>query len=246
MGLVGGMIIPERTQGSIKWGSSVSSGSYISISDSKPAALQLLDGAVVKSLHYQPQGLSHLISATSAEGWKPISRPGGGSRATWTFDRGTIRATGGPGCLEYQGEQFANFVLQLEVRTKLRHANGGVFFRSMPGSFMNGYEAQIYNRCHDGDVSKPWTWATGAIDDRQNTRRLVSRDGEWFHYTIIAQGDRIATWVNGYQTVDFKDERKEHENPRLGKRTKAGTLQLQAHDVGTEIEFRNIRIAEWK
>jgi hypothetical protein len=110
---------------------------------------------------------------------------------------------------------------------------------------MNGYEAQIYNRCHDGDTSKPWTWATGAIDDRQNARHLVSRDGEWFTYTIVASGDRIATWVNGFQTVDWKDERKENENPRLGKRTMPGTIQLQAHDAGTEIEFRNIRIIGW-
>ena len=88
--------------------------------------------------------------------------------------------------------------------------------------------------------------STSRIDDRQNTRRLVSRDGEWFHYTIVATGDRLATWVNGYQTADFLDERKEDDNPRLGKRTKAGTIQLQAHDEGTDIEFRNIHIAEWK
>jgi hypothetical protein len=75
---------------------------------------------------------------------------------------------------------------------------------------------------------------------------LISRDGQWFHYTIVASGDRIATWINGYQTADWRDEREPNDNPRLGKRTKAGTLQLQAHDAATDIEFRNIRIAEWK
>jgi hypothetical protein len=163
----------------------------------------------------------------------------------WTLQDGVLRAVGGPGCLEYQGKHFANFMLQMEVRTKLRHANSGVFFRAIPGSFMNGYEAQIYNRCHDGDVSRPWTWATGAIDDRQNTRRLVSRDGDWFHYTVIATGDRLATFVNGHQCVDWQDARKENENPRLGRRTSAGALQLQAHDAGTDVEFRNLRVTSW-
>ncbi len=141
---------------------------------------------------------------------------------------------------------FADFILQLEARTRVHHANSGVFFRAIPGDFMNGYEAQIYNRCHDGDVARPWTWTTGAVDNRQNARRLISRDGEWFHYTIIAAGNRIGSWVNGHQTVDWQDEREANANPRLGKRASAGALQLQAHDAGTEVEFRNIRIAQWK
>lgn len=99
---------------------------------------------------------------------------------------------------------------------------------------------QLYNRCHDGDVAKPWTWATGAIDDRQNARRLVSRDGAWFVQTVIAQGPHLATWVNGYQTVAWTDTRPKHENARQGLRLEPGVIQLQAHDAGTNIEFRKI------
>jgi hypothetical protein len=201
--------------------------------------------------YHQPKAPVPLFKENELSGWKAINHPTLPKERwpAWTIKDGVLTASGGPGCLEYQDKQFGDFVLQLEVRTRLRHANGGVFFRAMPGSLMNGYEAQIYNRCHDGDPARPWTWATGAIDDRHNTRRLVSRDGEWFHYTILAQGDRIRTWVNGYPTADFRDERKEHDNPRLGKRTKPGTIQLQAHDGGTEIEeieFRNIRIGQWE
>lgn len=210
--------------------------------------VKLREGLTVKRLLFKPTKLTSLLERNDLSGWKAINHPRlpRDQTPTWTMTEGILKAVGGPGCLEYQRKQFENFVLQLEVRTRLRQANGGVFFRAMPGSFMNGYEAQIYNRCHDRDTRKPWTWATGAIDDRVNTRRLLSRDGEWFHYTIIAQGKRIATWVNGYQTVDFLDEREEHENARLGMRNKAGTLQLQAHDAATEIEFRNIRVADWK
>lgn len=216
--------------------------------DGLAKSVRLADGLGVRSINFRPQNTIDITPRTIGIKWKPIHHPKlpADRRATWTVNDGVLTTVGGPGCLEYQDKQFADFILQLEVRTKLRHTNGGVFFRAMPGAFMNGYEAQIYNRCHDDDASRPWTWATGAIDDRQNARRLASRDGEWFHYTILAVGDRIATWVNGVQTVSWQDDRKEHENPRLGKRTNAGTLQLQAHDAGTEIEFRNIRIAEWK
>jgi len=210
--------------------------------------LALLDGLGLHSISYKPAPMVSITPRTIGADWMPLQHPKlpKDRQASWSIKDGVLTAVGGPGCLEYQKEQYANFILQMEVRTKMRHTNGGVFFRSIPGSFMNGYEAQIYNRCHDGDVAKPWTWATGAIDDRQNTRRLVGRDDEWFHYTIMAANDRIATWVNGYQTVDWLDDRKTHENPRMGKRTAAGTIQLQAHDVGTDVEFRNIRIMQWK
>jgi len=209
---------------------------------------QVKDGLKLRSILFKPKTWVDIMPREIGTKWKPIhhAKLPKERQASWTIKDGILTTIGGPGCLEYQDRPFADFILQLEVRTKLRHTNGGVFFRSMPGSFMNGYEAQIYSRCHDGDTSKPWTWATGAIDDRQNARRLASRDGEWFHYTIVASGDRLATWVNGLQTVDWRDDRPDHENPRQGKRTTAGTIQLQAHDAGTEIEFRNIRVAEWK
>jgi hypothetical protein len=202
----------------------------------------------LKSIHFKPNSTADISPRMLGVDWQALhhAKLPKERQANWTIKDGILTAIGGPGCLEYQKGQFANFILQMEVRTKLRHANSGIFFRAIPGAFMNGYEAQVYNRCHDGDTSRPWTWATGAIDDRQNARSLVSRDGEWFHYTIVAVNDRLATWINGRQTVDWQDDRKEHENPRLGKRTAAGALQLQAHDAGTEVEFRNLRIAEWK
>jgi hypothetical protein len=110
---------------------------------------------------------------------------------------------------------------------------------------MNGYEAQIYHRCHDGDVANPFTWATGAIDDRQNARRLVSRDEHFFVSTVIARGPHLATWVNGYQTTDWIDTRGPSANPRQGLRLEAGAIQLQAHDAGTDLVFRRIAAAAW-
>jgi hypothetical protein len=135
--------------------------------------------------------------------------------------------------------------VQIEARTRIRYSNGGLFFRSIPGQFMQGYEAQIYHRCHDGDVTKPFTWATGAIDDRQNARKLLSRDDHFFVMTVIARGPHLATWVNGHQVVDWLDTRPQNANPRQGLRLEPGTIQLQAHDVGTDFEVRQVNATEW-
>jgi hypothetical protein len=108
---------------------------------------------------------------------------------------------------------------------------------------MMGYEAQVCNRCEGDDPAKPALYATGAIDDRQNVRRLVSRDGEPFVMTVVARGPRIATWVNGFQVTDWTDTRPKDETPRRGLRTEAGSIQLQAHDPGTDLEFGEVAIA---
>jgi hypothetical protein len=72
----------------------------------------------------------------------------------------------------------------------------------------------------------------------------VSNDNEWFTITLVADENRISTWVNGYQTVDWKDDRPKDENPRKGYRSEKGPVSLQGHDPSTDLVFRNIRISE--
>jgi len=109
---------------------------------------------------------------------------------------------------------------------------------------MEGYEAQVYDQCEGGDPARPARYATGAIDDRQNARRLVSRDLRAFTLTVIAHGPHLATWVNGHQVTDWTDTRPADENPRRGLRTEPGTIQLQAHDPETDVEFRSARVGD--
>ena len=214
------------------------------LTPSKPGRIRLSGGAEIRSLILQPLKMQPLLNGKDLAGWKRIDRAKTPPErlAKWTVENGALHAVGGPSCVEYQERTFGDFILQVEARMNVRYANGGLFFRAIPGDFMNGYEAQLYNRCVDGDPGKPAVWATGAIDDRMNARRLTSRDGHWLVQTVIAHGPHIATWVNGYQTVDWTDRRAKHVNPRQGLRTDAGVLQLQAHDVGTDIEFRKVAV----
>jgi hypothetical protein len=116
------------------------------------------------------------------------------------------------------------------VKAEGRQVNSGVFFRNPPGSCMMGYEAQVSNRFEGDHPVRPTVHATGAIDDRQKPRSLISRDGERSVLTVIAHGPHMATWVNGVQVTDWTDLRPHDETPRLGLRTEAGTAQLQARD----------------
>jgi enamine deaminase RidA (YjgF/YER057c/UK114 family) len=201
----------------------------------------------VRTLAVRPLGLKPIFNGTDLTGWRRVDHPKlpEPQRPTWTVAEGVLQTVGGPGALEHEG-RYGDLVLQVEARTRAAYTNGGVFIRCQPGLFMMGYETQVYNRCEDNDPSRPVRYSTGSLDDRQLARRLVSRDGEPFTMTILARGPHLATWVNGVQLTDWTDDRPRDDNPRKGLRTEPGAVQLQAHDAGTDLEFRTIRIAELK
>jgi hypothetical protein len=156
---------------------------------------------------------------------------------------GELQVTGGRGQLESK-DQFADFVLSLQCKTNAVGLNSGIFFRCIPGDFMNGYESQIQNVFEDGDRSKPADCGTGGIFRRVNARRVNADDQAWFAKTIIATGPRVGVWVNGFQVTDWVDRRKPDDNPRRGLRLKAGTIAIQGHDPTTDILFREISVRE--
>ena len=70
----------------------------------------------------------------------------------------------------------------------------------------------------------------------------MSRDLKPFALTVIAGGPHLATWVDGHQVTDWVDARPPDDSARRGLRIEPGTLQLQAHDPQTDVEFRSIRV----
>lgn len=158
-------------------------------------------------------------------------------------ERREIKVSGGRGQLESK-TQLANFIFSMQCRTNAAGLNSGVFFRSIPGEFTNGYESQIQNVGKEGNRSDPVDCGTGGIFRRANARRINANDQQWFSKTIIANGPHISVWVNGLQVTDWTDRRKPHPNPRKGLRKEKGTFILQGHDPTTDILFREIKARE--
>lgn len=193
-----------------------------------------------RNIKLRPLGMQPLFNGKDLTGWQ--LHPESASTA-YVTPEGYLRLRGGRGQIESTA-LFADFVLQLDVFVNGQGLNSGVFFRSIPGEMMNGYESQIHNGFRDGDRTRPVDAGTGAIFRRQNARRVVSDDFQWFTKTIHADGPHIAVWVNGYQVTDWTDTRAPHPNPRQGLRLEAGSIIFQGHDPGTDVLFRNIRVAE--
>lgn len=208
--------------------------------------LQFNRGAVAfRNIYLKPLGMKPLFNGKDLAGWTILDDPEG-QRDKSTFEvteAGELHMISGPGQLE-TNEQFADFVLQTEVFVNGKELNSGIFFRSIPGEYQNGYEAQIHNGVTDGDRNKPNNSGTGGIFRRQDARRVMANDFEWFPLTIVAEGKHIATWVNGIQVADWTDTRDPDPNPRRGLRLEAGTIILQGHDPTTDLKFRKIEAGE--
>lgn len=202
--------------------------------------LQFRQGKIeFRNIKLKPLGAKSLFNGKDLSGWK--SHPESKSEFTVTPE-GWLSVKNGRGMLETE-ERFDDFTLQLQCIVNGDGLNSGVFFRCIPGELMNGYECQIHNGFRDGDRSKPVDCGTGGFFRRQDARRVVADDRQWFDLTLHADGAHMAAWVNGIQVSDWTDTRKPDPNPRKGLRLEAGTIQLQGHDPTTDFSFRHLRIA---
>jgi hypothetical protein len=206
--------------------------------------LQMNGGRVeFRNVFLRPLGLDPLFDGESLTGWRIVP----GSEGQFEVTEHSIHITGGRGFLETE-RTAADFVLQFEAKTHGDGLNSGIFFRTQPGTKeapSNGYEFQIHNGFRDGDRNVPVDHGSGAIFNRVKARRVVAHDHAWLTATLIADGPHFATWVDGIQMVDWTDGREPDDNPRKGLRLSPGHFSLQGHDPTSNLEFRNLRLADW-
>ncbi len=193
-----------------------------------------------RNIKLKPLGMKSIFNGKDLAGWKTY--PDMKSVFSVTPE-GYLNVKGGKGQLETEG-RYGDFTLQLEVIVNGLDINSGIFFRCIPGDVMMGYESQIHNGYRDSNRTLPTDCGTGGIFRRQEARKIVANDQEWFSKTIHADGSHMAVWVNGYQVSDWTDRRKPNENPRRGLRLEPGTIIIQGHDPTTDFSFRNLRIGE--
>ena len=180
-------------------------------------------------------GFVQLFNGKDFTGWK-ISNP-----ASFTIQDGAIVAHGTPGHAYYDGpvgKTFRNFELKVDVMTR-PNSNGGIYVMTEfqeKGWPSKGFEIQVNNTFKD-------PVKTGSLYHVADVFEAPAKDDEWFTEHIIVQGDTITVRVNDKQTIQWtqpSDWNGGREGP--GRRTGPGTIALQAHDPGSTVYYKNIRI----
>lgn len=155
---------------------------------------------------------------------------------------GAIVVRGDRSHLFYEGpvgdHNFKNLELKLEVLTKPK-ANSGIYVHTgfqEEGWPDKGYEFQVNNS--QGDWRR-----TGSVYAVRDVREPPAKDNEWFDYHIIVDGKRMTVKINGETINEYVEpDDAPHFQDKPLKRLSSGTIALQAHDPGSEVHYRNIRV----
>ncbi|MEZ5399962.1 MAG: DUF1080 domain-containing protein [Bryobacteraceae bacterium] len=119
-------------------------------------------------------------------------------------------------------ETYKDFELQMYIRG-VEHHNGGILFRSKGGR--DRYEIQL----HDVEEAH---YPTGSLYFFKRARYPHIAPEQWFLFQLVAQGPNCLVRVNGETVLEYAGL----EN------LDAGSIELQAHQNGKWIEYKQIRI----
>jgi len=140
-------------------------------------------------------------------------------------------------------QQFGDFELRLKAKLVGEGKNAGIQFRSQ--RIPDHHEVKGY-QCDIGEMRGRliWGWIydesrrkkfLAESDDKETKRAFKPND--WNELVIRCEGNRIQTWLNGYQTVDYTEKEKGIESK--------GIIGLQIHSgPPTEAWYKDIVIRD--
>ena len=185
------------------------------------------------------EGFVTIFDGKSLDGWKKATE----NQDSIQLKDGAIVAHGNRSHLYYVGDEkpFKNFDLKCEVMTKA-NSNGGIYFhtkyqeQNWPAQ---GHECQV-NNSFKADPQK-----TGGVYKVAKVLEAPAKDDEWFKYEIIVEGKHVIIKINDKVTADYTEDPEKlakEKGMEPGRRIGEGTFALQAHDPGSTVMYRNIKV----
>jgi len=213
------------------------------------------------------RGFVNIFNGKDLTGWD-------GDPRLWSVKDGVIRgettkenpARGNTFCV-WRAGKVKNFILKIKFR--IQNGNSGIQYRSKEVKqwVISGYQAEVQNA--PGKVGflyheKGRGWLVNVGDmmvvDKEGKKNVVGKvsdvealkkavyykDKDWNEYTIIARGNHVMHYLNGYPMIELIDNDRVTD-PEDIKDTKGaaneGLLALQIHaGPPMVVEFKDIRI----
>lgn len=154
----------------------------------------------------------------------------------WYVEDGLLVSESGPdkeyGYLGTE-QNFKDFELNVEFKQEA-DGNSGVFIRStVDGTKVSGWQVEVAPPGHDtGGIYE--SYGRGWLIKPEPEKDKALKYGDWNHMKIIVKGDRVQSFLNGVEMVDFSDE-------KIGQGE--GGILLQIHDGGgIKVYWRNLVI----
>jgi hypothetical protein len=187
-----------------------------------------------------------LQDGKSLAGWKTAERP-----ESWVVEDGAFVTRGDRSHLFYVGKvakhEFRNFEFSAEVMTS-PGSNSGVYVHTKwqgPGWPAAGYELQVINSNPPAEKMNGYIEhkMTGSIYAVRNIWQAPAKDGEWFNYRIRVVGKTIQTFIDDRLVCEYAEPADAYRAPdKAGRFLGSGTFALQAHDPGSVVKYRNMKV----
>lgn len=198
-------------------------------------AIALLLATASLSADELEPGFIPLSDGKTFDGWKPAEV----NKETWKIEEGAFVTRGKTCHLFYVGKEapFKNFDLKVEVMTE-HNSNGGIYFHTKyqaEGWPRAGFECQVNNTHTD------WI-RTGSLYGVVNIGACPAQDGVWFTQEIIVKGRSVTVLINGLKLLQYNEPPGTQAGSDFGRKLSEGTFALQAHDPGSVVRYKNIRV----
>jgi len=180
-------------------------------------------------------GFVSLFDGKSMNGWKVNE-----NQTSWAVKDGMLVCQGERSHIFYVGDDkpFKNFHFKAEVMTE-PNSNAGIYFHTRyqdSGWPKYGFECQV-NLSYKSDPRK-----TSSLYAVKDVLEPAAKDNEWYLQEIIVVGKKITLKVNGKTQVEYVEPDDQKAGSDFTRKLDEGTFALQAHDPGSKVYFRNIRV----
>ncbi len=192
--------------------------------------------SALEYLDDKEEGFVQLWDGKTWENWKINESP-----ESWKIEDGAIVAFGPRSHAFYSGSlaPLKNFQLKVDVKAG-PNSNGGIYFhtwyqdKDWPAA---GFETQV-NNSYVKDPKK-----TGSLYGVVNVERQLIPDDTWWTQDITVRGKNVVIKIDGKTVVDYtQPEDFQSSDKRFARLIDSGTFALQAHDPGSVVHFKNIRV----
>ena len=187
---------------------------------------------VILNVSVPVQAQIDLFNGQNLDGWEI------NGTEKWYVEKGELICESGPDA-EYgylsTKEHYDDFELELEFKQEA-DGNSGVFFRStVSGTIVNGWQVEVAPpNLHTGGIYE--SYGRGWLIKPDPAKDQYLKMGSWNRMKIIANGNKVTTYLNGHEMVEILDE-------KIG--NGKGGIALQIHSGGgIKVKWRNIKLKE--
>ena len=227
--------------------------------------------AAQETAHPEEKGFQRIFNGKDLTGWD-------GDPRLWSVEDGVIRGettkenpARGNTFLIWRGGELKDFILKLKFR--IQNGNSGIQYRSKEISKwrVSGYQAEVENKPGKvgflyHEAGRGWLVNVGdfMVIDEKGKKNVVGNVSDvdhlkevgyynnkgWNEYTIIARGNHLRHYLNGYPTMELIDNDRvtNPDDPKDRKgAAREGLLALQIHaGPPMVVEFKDIRVKHLK